>query len=95
MNRPEEPKKRKDNMDCDLCNGTGLREIFILRNNRFSKFANKNEKKARRVCWGCAKRLFFRKAYNFGLYWRNLFLDGHVSYVQNRYKFDKLLVTHS
>ena len=95
MNRPTEPKKKEDKMDCDLCTARGLRELFILRSNRFSKFASKLESKARRVCWSCAKRLFFQKTYNFGNYWRNLFLDGHVNYAQNRYKYDGLMVTHA
>ena len=95
MNRAIEAKKRKSKMDCDLCNGSDLREVFTLRSERFSKFATKNEKEARRVCWGCAKRLFFQKRYNFGFYWRNLFLDGHVNYIQNRFKFNKLLETHA
>lgn len=80
-------------MDCDLCAGD-VNEVFILRKEKFSRQATKREARASRVCWSCAKDLFFKKKYNFGHNWRNVFLDGYVITNRNRERFLKYLEVH-
>jgi len=79
-------------MDCDLCNGRDLNEVFILRKNKFSKHCTNRMKKASRVCWDCARMLFRRKLYNWGHNWRMVFLDS--SQIQERNKL-KYMVIHA
>ena len=86
------PKGVMKEMNCDLCRGTNLHELLILRKNRFSKYATKKEKKATRVCWDCGRRLFKSKLYNFGHNWRTIFLDNSVILERNKAKY---LVIHA
>ncbi len=80
-------------MDCDLCS-EDVNEVFILRKEKFSRQATKREAKASRVCWSCGRHLFFKKKYNFGHNWRNVFLDGYVITNRNRERFLKYLEVH-
>ncbi len=78
-------------MRCDICYLSHFNEVFILKPERFSLKANRGERKARRVCWGCASWLFKTKKYNFGKSWRELF------FVQRRINFknrEKYMVIH-
>ena len=74
-------------MDCDDCSGRNFNEVFILRKNKFSKSATKLQRKMKRVCWGCARRLFKSKIYNFGHNWRCVFLDSTLILERNKYKY--------
>ena len=85
----------KEIMDCDLCNERGLHEVFILRERKFARNATKRERKASRVCWGCARSLFFRRVYNFGTNWRNIFVEGHIINKRNSEKYAKYMVIHA
>ena len=62
-------------MQCDICERCDCKHILILNPKRFSE---KNLKKAKRVCWNCAGRLFLERKYNFCLFWREAFYDALV-----------------
>ena len=79
--------RKKGLMDCDLCSAKDLHEVLILRKHRFSNRATKIEKKATRVCWGCARELFRKKLYNFGHNWRMVFLDCSTILERNKFKY--------
>lgn len=79
-------------MICDICKRDGHNCVLILKSNRFSRFANHREVKARRVCWACAKLLFSRKKYNFGTHWRNLFYQDSRILPKNK---EKYMVIHA
>ena len=94
-------KERKENrerelkeliMRCDICYLSHFNEVFILKPEKFSRFATKKEAKARRVCWGCASWLFKNMKYNFGTSWRNLFFKQRRLIEKNR---DKYMVIHA
>ena len=74
-------------MDCDDCGRTDFNEVFILRERKFSRIATKHQRKFKRVCWGCARRLFKSKVYNFGHNWRCVFLDTSLIAERNRLKY--------
>lgn len=74
-------------MNCDDCSRTDFNEVFILRKNKFSRSATKSQKKYKRVCWSCARRLFKSKVYNFGHNWRCVFLDQSLILERNKYKY--------
>lgn len=96
-NELEKNKKRARDiklteMICDICKSWGNNSVLVLKSNKFSRFANHREIKARRVCWSCAKRLFSQKKYNFGTHWRNLFYQD--SRIQPKNK-EKYMVIHA
>lgn len=62
-----------EEMKCDICKKTDNLEIFILRSSRFTNNATKQDAKARRVCFECAKSLFKTGKYRFGYYWFSFF----------------------
>jgi len=80
------------NMKCCRCENTDFHEVFVLKENKFSRFASKKEKKFIRVCWECARFLFKRKLYNFGHNWRCIFLDNSVITEKNKAKY---MVVHT
>lgn len=79
-------------MICDICKTNGHNSVLILKSNKFSKYANHNEVKARRVCWSCAKMLFSKRKYNFGVHWRNLFYQDSRIIPKNK---EKYMVIHA
>lgn len=72
-------------MKCDICSESDLNEVLILRKYKFGMKATKKESQARRICWGCATKLFKSHKYNFGAYWKKLFFQ-QSAFRDNRYK---------
>ena len=79
-------------MKCDLCPSWDLNEVIVLRKFKFSKYAPKKTQKARRICFRCARDLFWHSLYNFGTSWRMIFLDNSII---SKEKKAKLMVIHA
>ena len=87
MESIEKKKRKKGIMDCDLCNAKDLHEVLILRKAKFSRLCSKSIRKARRICWECARELFRKNLYNWGYNWRMVFLDCSQIMDKNKPKY--------
>jgi hypothetical protein len=59
---------------CNLC-GKRVKELFILKPERFNKNCPKRIKECREVCVLCAKKINWRGYYSFGRIWCDFLID--------------------